>query len=388
MTAVRAQIERQMQPADGRARRFKALVVKETIQILRDPSNVLIAFVLPLILLFLFGYGVSLDANRIKIGLVLEDTSPAVQSLAVAFTNSRFFETRIARDRRVVEPALVAGHIRGIVVIPADFSARLERAGDVAPIQVLTDGTQPNTANFVQNYTRGVWQNWLEQRALDRGMSATQPITLEPRYWFNEELVSRNFLVPGSVAVIMTVIGTLLTALVIAREWERGTMEAMMATPIGWGELLAGKIVPYFALGMSSMLVCTVVAIVLFGVPFRGSFAALAAISAAFLCPALGQGYLISAVTKNQFVASQLALFSGFLPAMLLSGFVFEIASMPTLVQWITLVIPARYFVASLQTLFLAGDIWPLLVPAMAVMLGIGALFLGLALVTTHKRLD
>lgn len=374
--------------SNGRGRRFKALIVKETIQIFRDPSSILIAFVLPLILLFLFGFGVSLDANRIKIGLVLEDTSPDVQSLAVAFTNSRFFETRTARDRRAFEADLVAGDIRGIVVIPADFTTRLKRRNAQAPVQVITDGTQPNTANFVLNYTRGVWQNWLQQRALDKGMAQGQAITLEPRYWFNEELLSRNFLVPGSVAIIMTLIGTLLTALVIAREWERGTMEAMFATPVGRAELLAGKIVPYFMLGMASMLVCTLVAVVLFGVPLRGSIPALFAVSAAFLCPALGQGYLISAATKNQFVASQLALFSGFLPAMLLSGFVFEISSMPTVVQAITLILPARYFVSSLQTLFLAGDIWPLFLPSIIIMLAIGGLLFGLAIRVTHKRLD
>jgi len=372
----------------GRGRRFKALIVKETIQVFRDPSSILIAFVLPLILLFLFGFGVSLDANRIKIGLVLEDTTPDVRSLAAAFTNSRFFDTRIARDRRAFEADLVAGHIRGIVVIPKDFTARLKRRNVQAPVQVITDGTQPNTANFVQNYARGMWQNWLQQRALDEGTTQVQAITLEPRYWFNEELLSRNFLVPGSIAIIMTLIGTLLTALVIAREWERGTMEAIFATPVGRVELLAGKIVPYFVLGMASMLVCTLVAVILFEVPLRGSVPALIAVSAAFLCPALGQGYLISAATKNQFVASQLALFSGFLPAMLLSGFVFEISSMPTAVQAVTLILPARYFVSSLQTLFLAGDIWSLLLPGIAIMLAIGGLFLGLAIRVTHKKLD
>lgn len=369
-------------------RRFKALVVKETIQVFRDPSSILIAFVLPLILLFLFGFGISLDSNRIAIGIVLEDSSPEAQSLAAGFTHSRFFEATVARDRRALEEDLVAGHIRGIVVIPMDFSARLSRPGEIAPVQVIADGTQPNTANFVQNYAQGVWENWLRQRALDNGQSASQAVSIAPRFWFNEELLSRNFLVPGSVAIIMTLIGTLLTALVIAREWERGTMEAMMATPIGRLELLAGKIVPYFILGMASMLVCTLLAVFLFDVPLRGSMLALSLVSAVFLFPALGQGYLISAATKNQFVASQLALFSGFLPAMLLSGFVFEISSMPAPIQLITHIVPARYFVSCLQSLFLAGDIWPLMLPAIAAMLGIGSVFFLLAIRTTRKRLD
>lgn len=385
MTAVTGETRKAQ---GGRGRRFRALVVKETIQVFRDPSSILIAFVLPLILLFLFGFGVSLDSTRIGIGLVLEDTSPEAQSLAAGFTNSRFFRTEIARDRHAVEEALVAGDIRGIVVIPMDFSARLNRAGAQAPVQVIADGTQPNTANFVHNYAQGVWENWLRQRAAEMGRTESQDIGLAPRFWFNEELLSRNFLVPGSVAIVMTLIGTLLTALVIAREWERGTMEAMMATPIGRAELLAGKIVPYFALGMASMLVCTLLAVVLFGVPLRGSFGTLTLVSAVFLFPALGQGYLISAATKNQFVASQLALFSGFLPATLLSGFVFEISSMPAPIQAITTIVPARYFVTCLQSLFLAGDIWPLLLPAMGMMALIGAVFFLLAVRATAKRLD
>jgi ABC-2 type transport system permease protein len=372
----------------GRGRRFRALVIKETIQVFRDPSSILIAFVLPLILLFLFGYGVSLDANKVAIGLVLEDRSPEAQELAAGFTHSPFFDTRVVRDRRDLEEVLVAGDIRGIVVIPDDFSVRLNRPMTQAPVQVITDGTQPNTAAFVQNYAQGIWESWVQQRARTASAATPLPVSIAPRYWFNEELVSRNFLVPGSVAIIMTLIGTLLTALVIAREWERGTMEAMMATPIGRAELLAGKIVPYFALGMTSMLVCTLLAVYLFGVPLRGSLLTLCLVSAVFLVPALGQGYLISAATKNQFVASQLALFTGFLPAMLLSGFVFEIASMPEIVQAITTVVPARYFVTCLQTLFLAGDVWTLLWPAMGMMAAVGAVFFLLAMRATAKRLD
>ncbi|MHA1525300.1 MAG: ABC transporter permease [Alphaproteobacteria bacterium] len=375
-------------PGGGRWRRFRALVVKETIQIFRDPSSVLIAFVLPLILLFLFGYGVSLDSTKINIGLVLEDTSSPARNLASGFVNSRFFSTKVVHDRRDLEEDLVKGRVRGIIVIPVGLAARPGRAQAPAQMQIITDGTQPNTASFVQNYARGIWKTWQRQVGTKFATATKPAIALEGRVWFNEELISRNFLVPGTVAVIMTLIGTLLTALVVAREWERGTMEAMIATPLGRFELLAGKIVPYFALGLVSMLVCTFIAVTLFGVPLRGSLAALTLVSAVFLFPALGQGYLISAVTKNQFVASQIALFSGFLPAMLLSGFIFEIASMPPVVRALTTILPVRYFVSSLQTLFLAGDIWSVLLPAMAVMLAIGAVFFGLAIRATANRLD
>ena len=369
----------------GRPHRLAALVLKESRQVLRDPSSILIAFVLPLVLLFLFGFGVSLDASRIRLGIVVESPGPAVRDLAESFRGSRHFDAAMGHDRRVFEEALALGRLRGIVVLPAALDEG--RAGRGQPeIQVIVDGSDPNTASFVQNYVRGAVAAWAAQRAAYT--DARPPaLTVEPRFWFNEELASRNFLVPGSVAIVMTLIGTLLTALVIAREWERGTMEAMMATPVGRAELLAGKIMPYFVLGMAAMLVCTLLAVVLFGVPLRGSLGALCLVSAVFLVPALGQGYLISAATKNQFVASQLALFTGFLPAMLLSGFVFEIGSMPAVIRAITTVVPARYLVAALQTLFLAGDVWSVLWPAMGMMLAIGTVFFLLAARATVRRL-
>jgi len=370
----------------GRWRRFGALLVKESIQIVRDPSSILIAFVLPLILLFLFGYGISLDSNLVRVGLVVETSDPPSQSLAASFQGSRYFQITPAQDRREVIPKLIAGDIRGIVVIPENFAAKVAHDPQSARIQVITDATNPNTAKFVENYARGVWQTWLMLRT-----PATPPqaaVTLEPRYWFNPELTSRFFLVPGSITIIMALVGTLLTALVVAREWERGTMEAMMATPISIPELIFGKLLPYFGLGLGAMAMCTGIAVFLFGVPFRGSFLALVVISSAFLVPALGQGLLISSATKNQFVASQIALLSGFLPAVLLSGFIFEIKSMPELVQWITYIVPARYLVPSLQTVFLVGDIWPLFLRDIARMLAIGAVFLIFTALTTRKSLE
>ncbi len=370
----------------GRLRRLTALLAKELIQIVRDPSSILIAFVLPLILLFLFGYGVSLDANSVRIGLAVEAPSEPSHSLAAAFRASRFFNVSEARDRRELEPLLIAGDIRGIVVIPARFGGEVSRDPRTARIQVLTDGSEPNTAKFVENYAQGVWQNWLAGR--QSGGSAAPRVSLEARFWFNPELRSRYFLVPGVIAIVMTLVGTLLTALVVAREWERGTMEAMMATPISTVELIVGKLLPYFVLGLGAMALCTGVGVFLFGVPLRGSFLALLAISAAFLVPALGQGLLISSATKNQFVASQAALLSGFLPATLLSGFIFEIGSMPKLIQAITYLVPARYLIPSLQTVFLAGDIWPLFLKDIAAMLGFGAVFLFLTIRTTRKSLE
>lgn len=368
-----------------RARRFAALVRKESYQIVRDPSSILIAFVLPMILLFLFGYGVSLDTTQTRIGLVVEEEAPLTRDLAAGFQASRYFTVAVGRDRREFEEDLVLGRVRGIVVIPKSFAADYS-AGRHPALQVLVDGSDPNTANFVQNYAQATVANWERQRLSD---SAGRPpaISAEQRFWFNPELTSRNFLVPGSIAIVMTLVGTLLTSLVVAREWERGTMEAMMATPVSAAELLAGKLLPYFILGLTSMTLCVLLAVFLFGVPFRGSIAALYALSATFLMPALGQGLLISAATKNQFLASQLALISAFLPAFLLSGFLFEINSMPTVIQWITFIVPARYLIPSLQTVFLAGDIWPMFGKSIAAMLLIGSVFFALAARSTRKRI-
>ena len=367
-------------------RRLRALLVKETLQVVRDPSTFLIAFVLPIILLFLFGYGVSLDTARTRIGLALQDTSAPARSLATAFERSRWFEVLGRRDVASLRSDLVAGRIRAIVVIPAELGQRLASRGQSAQIQVITDGSLPNTAAFVAAYAEGVRAAWAAGLAAEQAMTPTARLTLVPRFWFNPELASRNFLLPGAIAIVMTMIGTLLTALVVAREWERGTLEAMMATPVGLAEFLAAKAIPYFVLGLGSMTLCALVAVFAFGVPFRGSPLALLVIASVFLIPALGQGLLISAVTKNQFVASQVALLTAFLPSMMLSGFLFEIDSMPSVIRLITYAVPARYLIPPLQTVFVAGDLWALFLRNIAVLLGFGALFFALAARATRRR--
>ena len=367
-------------------RRFSAMLLKETLQIFRDPSTLLIAFVLPVLLIFLFGYGVSLDTARTRIALSLQDGGGPAQSLAGAFQQSRWFDVASTGDLKILKQDLVAGKVRAIVVIPSDFSRRVERQGS-GDIQVITDGSSPNTASFAAAYAQGVQASWAATRSEDRGRSIAPAISVDQRYWFNPELASRFFLVPGAIAIVMTMIGTLLTALVIAREWERGTMEAIMATPIGMGEFMASKVIPYFMLGLGSMTICALLAVFVFGVPFRGSPIALLAIASAFLVPALGQGLFISAATKNQFVASQIALLTAFLPGMLLSGFIFEIASMPRWVQIITYLIPARYLIPPLQTVFVVGDNWRLFLPDIAAMLGFGLIFFTLAVRATKRRI-
>lgn len=368
--------------------RVAAIVRKESFQIVRDPSNLLIAFVLPVVLLFLFAFAVSLDIAEVPVGVVVENPGPASVELGAAFAATRYLDARFARDRRELDSKLVAGELRGIVVIPQDFDAALERGAD-ARVQVVTDGSAPNTAGFVANYARGIVDSWLASRRAESAAGEPEArIGVAPRFWYNPELESRAFIAPGAIAIVMTMIGTMLTALVVAREWERGTMEAIIATPIGIGEFLVGKLLPYFLLGLAATLACTLTAEHVLGVPMRGSVAALLALAAAFLVPALGQGLLISAATKNQFVASQLALFSGFLPALLLSGFLFEIESMPVPLQWLTRIVAARYFVEGLQALFLTGDVWSEVGRSIAALGAIGAVLFALAARSTRKRLE
>lgn len=378
----------QMRSAAGHMRRIKALLVKEFLQIIRDPSSILICLVLPLVLMFIYGYGVSLDINHLRVGLVLEDTSPDAQSFAQSLVNSSYFDVHLARDRHFLIEEMVRGKIRAIIVIPSYFSSFRQRPDSIAPIQVLADGSEPNTASFAQNYVQGVWANWLLQESISSGLRGLPLVQTQPRFWYNEQLESRNFLIPGSLAIIMTLIGTLLTALVIAREWERGTMEALMATPVTILELLIGKVVPYFVLGMVSMSMCVAIAEFYYDVPFRSSYLTLAVVSSVFLLSALGVGLLISTAARTQFVAAQSAIVAAFLPGFILSGFIFEITSMPFIIQMVTYAIPARYFVTSLQTLFLVGNIWTLIIPNTLAMLGIGSIFYYLTGRRTVKRLD
>lgn len=369
------------------AMRLRGLIRKEFFQVLRDPSSIAIAFLMPVLLLLLFGYGVSLDARHVPIALVVEQPDGTSASLAAAFRRSEYFEPVELRTLREAERLLLAREVDGIVRLRADFGARLER-GESAPIQVLVDGVDANTGRLVQGYVRGVWANWLVQRAERQGRELALPVRVEQRVWFNAELESRRFLVPGLIAVIMTLIGALLTAMVMAREWERGTLEALLVTPVAVREILLGKLIPYFILGMGGMLLAVAMALVLFGVPLRGSWWVLFGASALFMLAALGMGLLISSVARNQFVAGQVAIIVTFLPAFLLSGFLFDINSMPWLVQVITHLVPARYFVAILQTVFLAGDVWSVILPNALALAGMAALLLGLARYKTRKRLE
>jgi len=365
-----------------------AIMIKEGKQVVRDPSSWIIAVVLPLTFLFLFGFGISLDTTVVKIAMVREDSGRDALALAAALTNSRWFLVVAATDRLSAERALQDQNVKAVIIIPAEFGRRLNAQNTTARVQVLVDGAEPNTANYVHGYVQAIWNGFLAARGREQGAAPAAAVSVEVRYWYNANAVSRWFLIPGSMTVIMTLLGTLLTSLVIAREYERGTLEALYATPLTRGQILIGKTLPYFLLAMVSMLVCVLTALLLFKLPLRGSFLALGLVSAVFLVPALGQGLLISVTMRTQMAAAQLGLMTGYMPAMMLSGFLFDIHSMPRWLQAITLAIPARYMNVSLQTVFLAGDLWPVLIPNMLFMLAVGALFFGLTWRRLHKRVD
>jgi len=369
-------------------RRVRALCIKETRQIVRDPSSWLIAFVIPLLLLFIFGYGINLDSSKLRVGVLLEQRSEEALDFTHAMTGSPYIDATISNSRPQLIEMMQAGRIRGLVVIPVDFAEKMARPGDEAPIQVITDGSEPNTANFVQGYMQGIWQLWQAQRASDRGESFEPLIDVQMRYWFNPAAISQHFIIPGAVTIIMTVIGAILTSLVVAREWEHGTMEALLSTEVTRGELLLCKLIPYYFLGMLAMLLCMLVSVFVLGVPYRGSLLVLFLITSLFLLSTLGMGLLISTITRNQFNAAQVALNAAFLPSVMLSGFIFQIDSMPAAIRMVTYIIPARYFASTLQSLFLAGNIPTVLVINTLFLVASAVMFIGLTWMKTKRRLD
>lgn len=368
-------------------RRIAALIRKETLQVTRDPSSFVVAFVLPVLLLFLWGFGISFDATRLRVGLVIEEPTPDTEWFVASLSNTPYFAIERSTDRRVFVDKLAAGTINGIIVLSGDFSERLSR-GDTAGVQVITDGSDPNTAALATGYIQGAWQIWQAGRTPEGQPAEPGRVNVDSRVWFNPELESRRFLVPGSISLIMMMIGSLLTALVVSREWERGTMEALLATPVGILEFIIGKLVPNFILGLCAMGVCVLASVFVFHIPLRGSLVTLIGFTSVFLLVTLGIGLLVSTVTRTQFLASQMAMLLAFLPGLYLSGFLFEVASMPAPLRVIAKGIPAGYYVRGLSTIFLAGDIAAVLVPATLVLLFMAAVLFALTALKTRQRLD
>jgi len=372
--------------------RFLAVSRKEFIQILRDARSLFIVVIMPVTLMLLFGYGVNLDLKGLPICVYDRDASQQSQDLLKHFQASEYFHiAHIVNDYPALTRALDGGQAKMGIVVPWDFSRRLHD-GRPAQVQALVDATDDNTANVLIGYAQGVVQGYSSDIQLEwlrnRGQLAQPtPVRVETRTWYNEDLASSAFIVPGVLALVMSVIGAFLTSLTIAREWERGTMEQLISTPVTLAEIMLGKLLPYFAVGMFDVIVCALIAVHWFRIPFRGSFVTLLVSSALFMVVVLALGFFISVIAKSQFAASQIALLITFLPAFLLSGFLFAIEQMPVGLQWITRILPARYYVSVLKKIFLKGtptamlyaDLVPLAVFAIVLVL--------LAARAFHKRL-
>jgi len=371
-------------------RRLIALTRKETRQLIRDPSSIAIGILLPIILILIFGYGLSLDVKNAPMAVVLEDTSPTAVQAVSGLQLTPYISPVMLTSMRDAEALMHQRKVDGIVRVPGDFSRRLA-AGD-ASIQVIVHGADANKANIVLRYATGALaQN--AQRIVDRAGGAPQgtgigAITIEQRLWFNTANTSTWYLVPGLIVLIMTLVGAFLTALVMAREWERGTLESLFVTPVRPVEILLAKIIPYFGIGMVGLMLCLVAARFLFEVPMYGSLAAIVVSAMLYLLVAVGVGLVISSVTRNQFLASQVALISSFLPSLMLSGFLFDLRNVPTAIRIVGQALPATYFMELIRTLFLAGNVWSLIVRNCLILLVYAVVLLGIARFVTRKKLD
>jgi len=337
-----------------------AIARKEWFHIFRDWRSLGLVILMPVLLMLLFGYAVSLDVKKVPMGVLDRDRSQESLSFIHRFSASPYFHLRFfAQDEKEIRRFIDRGEVKMGLVLPWDFSKKI-KAGRKATVQVLLDGSDSNTANIILTYVQGIAREYnLEKTFLKierlGGQKPKPPVEGRPRIWFNEELESKNYFIPGLVAVIMSIIGVLLTGQVIVREWERGTMELLISTPVRKEELIIGKLFPYFLLGLLDLLLAVLMGTWVFEVPFRGSLALLFLLSCIYIIVALALGMTISTVAKTQILANQMAMVIGFLPTFLLSGFTFVIANMPFWLQIITYGIAPRYYVTILKEIFLKG---------------------------------
>jgi len=337
-----------------------AIAKKEFFHIYRDPRSLALVILMPALLMLLFGYAVTLDVKNISMAVLDRDRSQESLIFIQRFSASPYFNLRFwVRDEKEMRQLIDEGEVKMGLVLPWDFSKTI-KAGEIVPIQVLIDGSDANTANLILSYAQAIARQYTQEKTILKvsrmGIENLNfPIEARPRVWFNEDLESKNYFVPGLIAVIMSIIGVLLTGQVIVREWEKGTMELLISTPVRKGELMIGKLFPYFFLGLLDLLLAVLMGKWVFEVPLRGSIFLLVALSCVYIFVALALGLIISTVARTQLLANQMAMITGFLPTFLLSGFTFSIANMPTWLQIITYGIAPRYYVAILKDIFLKG---------------------------------
>ena len=363
-----------------------ALIKKEIKQILRDPSSIIIAFVLPLISILIYMYGINLDSVRVTMGIKNDDPTPEVATLVKSFGHSKYVNSIYFDNLKDIETAIIRSKIKGAVIIPNDFSTKLAR-GQNADLLIITDGSEVNTANYVQSYALSIANSWL-MTSKYAGSVKSPSVSAEVRTWYNPDLNSHYFIVPGSIAITMTLIGILLTSLVVAREWERGTMEAILSTSVKTIHIVLGKYIPYFILGMLSLIFNIFLCVVIFQIPFRGSYLVLLVVSGLFLFTSLGIGLNVSSVLKNQFLASMVAMSVGFMPALMLSGLMFPINSMPVFFQHLTRILPPRYYVSFVESEFMAGGVNSIRLENAIYLTILGLLFFAAVYKNTSMRLE
>jgi ABC-2 type transport system permease protein len=372
--------------------RVWAIARKEFTHIIRDPRSLGMAIAIPMLLLVLFGSALTLDVDNVPLAIWDQSQSPASRELVSRFAASRYFSIRAQmRNYPQIERAIDVRAALMALIIPTDFARRVA-SGREAPVQAIVDGSDSNTATVAIGYAETVVRGYSQAVALREmqrtaGRSVSGGIDFEPRVWFNADMQSKNYIIPGLIAVVMSVIAALLTSLTVAREWETGTMEQLISTPVKGSEIVLGKLLPYFGLGMLDVLLAVVMGEFLFHVPLRGSVALLFAMAAIFLAGALSLGMVISIVTRSQLLASQLAMVLTFLPSFLLSGFVYAIGNMPVPIQLATRLIPARYFVTLLKGIYLKGVGLEILAVEAGLLTLFGAVMVVLAIAKFKKRL-
>ncbi|MCC6362487.1 MAG: ABC transporter permease [Bryobacterales bacterium] len=372
--------------------RVWAVARKEFTHILRDPRSLGMAIAIPMLLLVLFGYALTLDVDNVPLVVWDQSESQSSRELISHFEGSRYFSLKgYVRNYPEVERAIDSGQALMALIIPNDFARRIE-SGRPAAVQSIVDGSDSNTATIAMGYADVVAFTYAQNASLKTmqrtaGRTVQPPLDLRPRVWFNADMESKNYIIPGLIAVIMMVIAALLTSLTVAREWETGTMEQLISTPVKATELILGKLLPYFSVGMLDVLLAVLMGEYLFKVPLRGNAALLFAMASVFLAGALSLGMVISIVTRSQLLASQLAMVVTFLPSFLLSGFMYAIGNMPRPIQVMTHVIPARYFVALLKGIYLKGVGLEVLAVEAGLLALFGVVMVALANVKFKKRL-
>ncbi len=372
--------------------RLVALTRKEFRQLLRDRSNLAIGIALPALLILLFGYGISMDVNNAKVAVVMEDASPTAVDVLSGLQLSPYFTQRKVYSMRDAERMMDAHEVDAILRVPGDFTSRL--AAGQGRLQLIVHGADAATARVIQAYVGGALAQWslrtADRQARRDAASVGAPfgsVVVEARMWFNAANTSTWYLVPGLIVLIMTITGAFLTSLVVAREWERGTLEALFVTPVRPTEILLAKMIPLFVVGMIGFAMCLAAARFLFDVPFMGSLWLLSLSSVLYMFVALGVGLLISSATKNQFIASQMALLTSFLPALMLSGFLFDLNNVPAVVRFVGQALPATHFLDLIKTLMLAGNVWPIVFKDCAILVAYALVLLTAARLVTRKRI-